>query len=136
MFAPFRLDAATRELRKHEERIALPPRVFACLLYLIERHERAVGRDELIEALWDGPLRLDVQLAQLILQCRRAVDDDGQGQRAIRTVTGFGYRLGASLAGRRRMPLSIASVVARRSRRVPRLARLPRLSRSRRLPGA
>ncbi|MET0226525.1 MAG: winged helix-turn-helix domain-containing protein, partial [Dokdonella sp.] len=92
VFAPFRLDAATRELRKHDERIALPPRVFACLLYLIERHERAVGRDELIDALWDGRSASDVQLAQLILQCRRAVDDDGQGQRAIRTVAGFGYR--------------------------------------------
>jgi DNA-binding winged helix-turn-helix (wHTH) protein/tetratricopeptide (TPR) repeat protein len=92
VFASFRLDAATRELRRHDEQIALPPRVFACLLYLIERHERAVGRDELIEAMWDGRSASDVQLAQLILQCRRAVDDDGQGQRAIRTVAGFGYR--------------------------------------------
>ena len=92
VFAPFRLDAATRELRKYGERIALPSRVFACLLYLIERHERAVGRDELIEAMWDGRSATDVQLAQLILQCRRAVDDDGQVQRAIRTVAGFGYR--------------------------------------------
>ncbi|MEP7042094.1 MAG: winged helix-turn-helix domain-containing protein [Dokdonella sp.] len=91
-FAPFRLDAATRELRRHDRLIGLPPRVFACLLYLIERHERAVGRDELIEAMWDGRSASDVQLAQLILQCRRAVDDDGQSQRAIRTVAGFGYR--------------------------------------------
>ena len=91
VFGPFRLDAAMRELRRNGELIALPPRVFACLLYLIERRERAVGRDELIDAMWDGRSASDVQLAQLIVQCRRAVDDDGQTQRAIRTVAGFGY---------------------------------------------
>ncbi|HEY0231262.1 MAG TPA: winged helix-turn-helix domain-containing protein, partial [Dokdonella sp.] len=111
LFAPFRLDAATRELRRHDERIALPPRVFACLLYLIERHERAIGRDELIEAMWDGRSASDVQLAQLILQCRRAVDDDGQGQRAIRTVAGFGYRWVEALQTQVE-PMPAASVAA------------------------
>ncbi|HEY0179587.1 MAG TPA: winged helix-turn-helix domain-containing protein [Dokdonella sp.] len=98
VFDAFRLDAATRELRRGGERVALPPRVFACLLFLIERRERAVGRDELIAAMWDGRSASDVQLAQLILQCRRAVDDDGQQQRAIRTVAGYGYRWVAPLA--------------------------------------
>ena len=91
-FDAFRLDTATRELSRDGIAVALPPRVFACLALLAHHRERAMGRDELIEAMWDGRGATDVQLAQLVLQCRRAVDDDGQRQRVIRTVPGFGYR--------------------------------------------
>jgi len=91
-FGPYRLDAATRELADADRVISLPPRVFAGLMFLIERRERAVGREELIDALWGARGATDVQLAQLVLQCRRAVGDDGQAQNAIRTVAGFGYR--------------------------------------------
>lgn len=91
-FDAFRLDTATRELDKDGVVVALPPRVFACLALLARHRDRAMGRDELIEAMWDGRGATDVQLAQLVLQCRRAVDDDGQRQRVIRTVAGFGYR--------------------------------------------
>ncbi|MET0230235.1 MAG: winged helix-turn-helix domain-containing protein [Rhodanobacteraceae bacterium] len=91
-FGPYRLDAATRELAEADRVIPLPPRVFDGLVFLIERRERAVGREELIDALWGARGATDVQLAQLVLQCRRAVGDDGQAQNAIRTVAGFGYR--------------------------------------------
>src|SRR6186713_675516 len=91
-FGPYRLDAATRELADADRVIPLPPRVFDGLVFLIERRERAVGREELIAALWGARGATDVQLAQLVLQCRRAVGDDGQAQNAIRTVAGFGYR--------------------------------------------
>jgi len=96
-FGLFTLDPATRELRKSGTLVALPPRAFACLALLLEHRDRALPRDELIETLWNGRGATDVQLAQLILQCRRAVDDDGQAQRVIRTVAGFGYRWAAEL---------------------------------------
>ncbi|MBA8887418.1 DNA-binding winged helix-turn-helix (wHTH) protein [Dokdonella fugitiva] len=91
-FGAFTLDASTRELRKDGTRIALPSRAFTCLLMLVERRERAVDRDELIRALWRHGAATDVQLGQLVVQCRRALDDDGQTQWAIRTVAGFGYQ--------------------------------------------
>ncbi len=91
-FDPFLLDPATRELRRDGALVALPPRAFACLVMLVEQRDRALGRDELIAALWPRASASDVQLGQLILQCRRALDDDGQAQRTIRTVPGFGYR--------------------------------------------
>jgi DNA-binding winged helix-turn-helix (wHTH) protein/tetratricopeptide (TPR) repeat protein len=91
-FGDYRIDAATRELTDAGGTVPLPPRVFDCLKFLIERRDRAVGRDELIDAMWGARGATDVQLAQLVLQCRRAVGDDGQAQRAIRTVAGFGYR--------------------------------------------
>lgn len=95
-FGAFTLNASTRELHKDGERVALPPRAFACLLQLIEQRGRALGRDELIAALWRHGAASDVQLGQLVVQCRRALDDDGQTQWAIRTVAGFGYQWAAA----------------------------------------
>ncbi|HUD43413.1 MAG TPA: winged helix-turn-helix domain-containing protein [Dokdonella sp.] len=91
-FGAFRLLPAARELWNGDTLVALPPRAFSCLVMLVEQRERAVGREELIGALWPRGHASDVQLGQLILQCRRAIDDDGQSQHAIRTVAGFGYR--------------------------------------------
>jgi DNA-binding winged helix-turn-helix (wHTH) protein/tetratricopeptide (TPR) repeat protein len=98
-FGDHRIDTATRELTDANGPVPLPPRVFDCLVHLIERRDRAVGRDELIGAMWGARGATDVQLAQLVLQCRRAVGDDGQTQRAIRTVAGFGYRWVAPVEG-------------------------------------
>jgi DNA-binding winged helix-turn-helix (wHTH) protein/tetratricopeptide (TPR) repeat protein len=97
-FDDYRLDTATRELTHGGVAIALPPRAFDALVLLIEQRDRAVGREELIDAIWGARGASDVQLAQLMLQCRRAVGDDGQAQRAIRTVAGFGYRWIAPIA--------------------------------------
>ncbi|MBO9661884.1 winged helix-turn-helix domain-containing protein [Dokdonella sp.] len=95
-FGAFTLNASTRELCRDGARIVLPPRAFACLLMLVEQRDRAVGRDELIAALWRHGAASDVQLGQLVVQCRRALDDDGQRQWAIRTVSGFGYQWAAA----------------------------------------
>jgi len=91
-FGDYRLDPAARELWLGASMVALPPKSFDCLAYLIEHRERAVGRDELISAVW---ARVDVSddvLAQTLLRARRAVGDTGNEQRAIRTVPRFGYR--------------------------------------------
>jgi DNA-binding winged helix-turn-helix (wHTH) protein/tetratricopeptide (TPR) repeat protein len=97
-FDDYRLDTATRELTRGNSAVALPPRAFDALVLLIERRDRAVGREELIDAIWGARGASDVQLAQLMLQCRRAVGDDGQAQRAIKTVSGFGYRWVGAIA--------------------------------------
>jgi DNA-binding winged helix-turn-helix (wHTH) protein/tetratricopeptide (TPR) repeat protein len=91
-FADFRLDPAARELLRNGELVALPPRAFDCLAYLVERRERAVGRDELIAAVWGKVDVSDTLLAQTILRVRRAVGDTGNEQNAVRTVPRFGYR--------------------------------------------
>lgn len=91
-FGEFRLDPVKRELRRADALVEAPARVFACLLYLIEHRERAIGRTELIEALWRRSNVSDTQLFQLILRARRLIGDEAERQQAIRTVAGFGYR--------------------------------------------
>ncbi|HSX60983.1 MAG TPA: winged helix-turn-helix domain-containing protein, partial [Tahibacter sp.] len=91
-FADYRLDPAARELQRNGELVALPPRAFDCMAYLVERRERAVGRDELIAAVWGKVDVSDTLLAQTILRVRRAVGDTGNEQNVVRTVPRFGYR--------------------------------------------
>jgi len=91
-FGRHALDLAKRELQHDGVAVALPARVFECLVHLIEHRERAVDRDELAQAVFARGDVSDAQLAQVILRSRRAIGDDGHEQRAIRTVPRFGYR--------------------------------------------
>lgn len=91
VFGRFRLQPAVRRLLRDGEAVTCPRRVFDLLLYLIEQRERAVGRDELVSAVWGRVDVTDMQLGQIVLRARRAVDDDGTAQQAIATVAGFGY---------------------------------------------
>ena len=91
-FADCSVDPAARELRRNGELVTLSPKVFDCLAYLIEHRERAVGRDELMAAVWGRADVSDTLLGQTVLKARRAIGDDGNEQRMIRTVPRFGYR--------------------------------------------
>ena len=90
-FSNFRLDPVARLLQREGAPLEVPRRAFDCLVYLIENRSRAVGRDELIERVWHRANVSDNQLAQTVLAARKLLDDDGNQQRMIRTVAGFGY---------------------------------------------
>lgn len=96
-FAGFQLDAAARTLRRGEASVALPAKAFDCLLYLIEHRDRAVGRDELMAAVWGKADVTDAVLGQTILMVRRALGDTGKPHRIIRTVVRFGYHWQAAV---------------------------------------
>jgi DNA-binding winged helix-turn-helix (wHTH) protein/tetratricopeptide (TPR) repeat protein len=91
-FGEFRFVPQARELWRAGRRVTLPRRTFECLQYLIEHRDRAVHRDELVEALFGRPNVSDAQLGQIVLRTRRVLDDDGNAQRVIRTIPGYGYR--------------------------------------------
>lgn len=91
-FGMFKIDPAARRLWRDGEDVVLPPKVFDCIVYLVEHRERAIGRDELISAVWGSADVSDSVLGQSVLRARRALDDTGQTQHVIRTVPGFGYQ--------------------------------------------
>jgi DNA-binding winged helix-turn-helix (wHTH) protein/tetratricopeptide (TPR) repeat protein len=91
-FGRFTLNPALRVLVRDGEPVSCPRRVFDLVVYLVEQRERAVGRDELAAAVYGRVDVTDVQLGQLVLRARRALDDDGTTQHSIATVAGFGYR--------------------------------------------
>ena len=101
-FGEYCLDPAMRELRQGGLEVSLPPKSFDCLVYLVEHRDRAVGRDELISAVWGRVDVSDAVLAQTLLRARRSVGDTGAGQTTIRTIPRFGYRWAAPLVAEHR----------------------------------
>ncbi len=92
VFGEFELNPATRELLRNGAPVALRPRSLECLVYLIEHRDRAVGRDELVAAVWGKVDAGDTVVAQTLLRARKALDDTGSQQGMIRTLPRFGYR--------------------------------------------
>ena len=97
LFGEFELNPASRELLRNGQPIALRPRSLECLIYLIEHRDRAVGRDELISAVWGRVDASDTVVAQTLLRTRKALEDTGNQQGMIRTLPRFGYRWVASI---------------------------------------
>lgn len=92
VFGEFELNPATRELTRNGSPVPLRPRSLECLVYLIDHRDRAVGRDELIAAVWGKVDAGDTVVAQTLLRARKALDDTGSQQGMIRTLPRFGYR--------------------------------------------
>jgi TolB-like protein/DNA-binding winged helix-turn-helix (wHTH) protein len=76
--------------------IALRPKTFAVLQYLIEHAGQLVSKDELFEAVWPGIAVSDDALVQSIGELRRGFADDGP--RLIKTVPRRGYRLESTVS--------------------------------------
>jgi DNA-binding winged helix-turn-helix (wHTH) protein/tetratricopeptide (TPR) repeat protein len=91
-FGDYRLDIAARELWRADEQVAIAAKAFECLAYLLQHRDRAVGRDELIAAVWGRVDAGDTLLTQTIWRARRAIGDGNDGQNNLRTVPRFGYR--------------------------------------------
>lgn len=91
LFGDCSLDVAARELRRGGQRIDLSPTLFDCIAYLVEHRSRAVGRDELVAAVWGKTAVSDTVVGKAILGARRAVGDTAEAQGFLRTVPRFGY---------------------------------------------
>lgn len=61
-------------------------------MYLIERRDRVVTRDELLENLWSGKVVTDAAVSARLKAARKAVGDSGRTQNVIKTVHGRGYQ--------------------------------------------
>src|SRR5690348_7717570 len=110
-FGEFRLLPARRELWRGDTQLSVPPRAFDCIVYLVEQRDRAVGRDELIAAVWGKAEISDGLLAQTILAMRRTFDDTGKEQHYVRTVVRFGYHWVAPTVAVDEEPASVAAPV-------------------------
>lgn len=92
VFGDYVLDAARRELRRDDGEIHVEPQVFDLLLHLVRNRDRVVSKDDLLAAVWQGRVVSDSTLSNRINAARRAIDDDGDRQRFIRTVARRGLR--------------------------------------------
>lgn len=96
-FGTFELDEAAQELRRDGAAVAVEPQVFALMALLVRNSGRLVGKDEIVEAIWQGRAISDAALSSRIKAARQALGDTGKDQRHILTVRKRGFRFVAPL---------------------------------------
>jgi len=92
VFGDCELDTRQYELRRAGSVVHLQPQVFGVLVHLVRHRDRVVTKEELLDEVWGGRFVSQSALTSRLKAARRALGDDGQSQRCIRTVHGRGYR--------------------------------------------
>ena len=92
-FAGRALDLARRELRRGEAVVALRPKEYDLLAYLVQHPGQTFTRDALLNDVWDidfggGTRTVDVHIRWL----RQKLEEDPASPRHLITVRGAGYR--------------------------------------------
>jgi DNA-binding winged helix-turn-helix (wHTH) protein len=90
-FGEFTLDRPTRRLLRRETEVHLSPKAFDLLIVLVENQARAMSKAELHERLWPSTYVLETNLAGVVAELRRALEDSADQPRFIRTMQRFGY---------------------------------------------
>src|SRR5437016_6283704 len=121
-FDRFELDSATRQLLADGQPVVLGARALDILLTLIERRERLVTKDELLELVWPGLVVEENNLQVQISALRKVL-----GAQTIATISGRGYRFAAALGADEALAAA-ASAAATSSREPPSIAVLPFLN--------
>ena len=96
-FEPFRLDAPNHCLWRREERVAIPPKAFDVLRYLVDHPGRLITSEELLEAVWPDTFVNPEILRKYILDIRKILGDRADKPLFIETVTKRGYRFLATV---------------------------------------
>jgi TolB-like protein len=133
-FGDCSLDTETCELRCGGAVVPLEPQVLALLRLLIENRERLVGKDEIVERIWNGRIVSESAIASRVKSARKAIGDDGRAQRMIRTVHTLGFRFVAQVetgaapapvVGAAQEPSIEPALLAHEERSQPSIAVLP-----------
>src|SRR6266568_4333718 len=95
-FEDHTLDVARGSLQSGGCEIALRPKSFEVLRYLVENAGRLVSKDELIKTVWPNVIVTDDSLARCISEVRQAIGDSNQTM--IKTVPRRGYRFATAVA--------------------------------------
>jgi predicted ATPase/DNA-binding winged helix-turn-helix (wHTH) protein len=90
-FDSFRLDTSNECLWNSGVQIALPPKPFAILRYLVENPGRLITHDELLDALWPETYVQPQVLRTYMLELRKVLGDDAGAPRFIQTLPKRGY---------------------------------------------
>jgi DNA-binding winged helix-turn-helix (wHTH) protein len=106
-FANCIFDSDTHELLRGERPVALSPKAFQLLTILIEARPKALSKSHLHDHLWPDTFVVEANLSNLIGEIRRALDDDPQRPRFVRTIHRFGYAFRADGADSAPSPIAV-----------------------------
>jgi DNA-binding winged helix-turn-helix (wHTH) protein len=98
-FGPFMLNLDTRQLTRGGAEIHLSTKAFDLLAALVRERPNVVPKDALQQLLWPDTFVAEVNLANLVVEIRQALDDSSRKPDYIRTVHRVGYAFcGSTLA--------------------------------------
>jgi len=86
------IDSAQGYLKRGGQEQYLRQQSFHVLLYLLERRQRLITKEELIENFWHDTAVTDNALVQCIAEIRKALGDDPRQARFVKTIPKVGYR--------------------------------------------
>ena len=89
------LDPAERRLTRGAKTIAVTPREFAMLEFLMRNRGHVVTKTAIIENVWDAHFTGDPNIVEVYIGYLRKKIDHPFDRAAIETVRGVGYRLAA-----------------------------------------
>src|SRR6266480_2056301 len=96
-FDAFCVDSGKRLLLRDDEIIALTPKVFETLLYLVNHSGKVLEKDELMSAIWPDTIVEENNLNKNISVLRQVVGENPGAHRFIVTVPGKGYKFVADV---------------------------------------
>ncbi|MEM6636196.1 MAG: winged helix-turn-helix domain-containing protein [Pseudomonadota bacterium] len=105
-FNRFSLDTELTELHAAGQIVKIEPLVFRLIAHLVANSDRVVGKDELIETVWEGVIVSDAAVNSRINAARKALDDDGKRQAVIKTYSKRGFRFVADVEAAEPTPAS------------------------------
>jgi DNA-binding winged helix-turn-helix (wHTH) protein/tetratricopeptide (TPR) repeat protein len=91
-FHAFRLDTVNHCLWRGGERVSLTPKAFDVLRYLVERADRLVTQDEILEALWPDAYVNSEVVKKYILGIRKVLGDQPDKPVFVATFPRRGYQ--------------------------------------------
>src|SRR5271165_1858044 len=88
------LDLGRYELHRDGRRIKLEKKPMELLIFLVQRREQLVPREEIQAKLWHTDLFIDTEsnINNIVRKIRSALGDNSAKQRFLETVVGKGYR--------------------------------------------
>ena len=95
-FEGYTLDVACNALRTANREVALRPKTFELLRYLVENPGRLVTKEELLKAIWPNVTVSDQVLTHCVGEVREAIADGDQA--IIKTIPRRGYRFVAPVS--------------------------------------
>ena len=90
-----RLDPAAHTVERGETEIKVTAKEFSLLEYLMRHPGEAVGKIDILNAVWDWDFDGDPNVVEVYIGYLRRKIDDPFGRASIETVRGVGYRLRA-----------------------------------------
>src|SRR5690349_9784535 len=86
------IDTARFRISSGDSPVAVEPKVFDLLVYLLAHRDRVVTREELFKEVWDGREVSDATLSNHVKSARKVLGDSGELQSTIQTIRGRGYQ--------------------------------------------